>query len=91
MKSGCLLKANPGCHSAVVFAGLLWAATYTTVPGAEGAFMNEPRFRHNQRGNILNANYTEVGIGIVQGPNGSHYITQDLVAIPELRNSKRRN
>jgi uncharacterized protein YkwD len=53
-----------------------------TVPGAEAAFMNEPRFQNNHRGNILNANYTEVGIGIVPGPNGSLYITQDFVAIP---------
>jgi TonB family protein len=53
-----------------------------TVPGAEAAFMNEPRFQKNHRANILNANYTDVGIGIVQGPNGSFYITQDFVAIP---------
>jgi uncharacterized protein YkwD len=56
-----------------------------TVPGAEAAFMNEPRFDHNHRGNILNANYTDVGIGIVQGQNGSLYITQDFVAIPPNR------
>lgn len=53
-----------------------------TVPGAEAAFMNEPRFQKNHRANILNANYTDVGIGIVQGPNGSLYITQDFLAIP---------
>ena len=53
-----------------------------TVPGAEAAFMNEPRFQNNHRANILNANYTDVGIGIVQGPNGSFYITQDFLAIP---------
>ena len=53
-----------------------------TVPGAEAAFMNEPRFQHNHRGNILNAKYTDVGIGIVQGPNGSLYITQDFAVIP---------
>ncbi len=56
-----------------------------TVPGAEAAFMNEPRFQSNHRSNILNANYTDVGIGIVQGPNGSLYITQDFVAIPPNR------
>ena len=53
-----------------------------TVPGAQAAFMNEPRFQHNHRGNILNANYTDVGIGIVQGPKGSFYITQDFVTMP---------
>jgi len=69
-------------------AGIPWRAAgeniaiYTTVLGAEGAFMNEPRFQHNHRANILNANYTDVGIGIVQGPDGSLYITQDFVAIP---------
>jgi uncharacterized protein YkwD len=52
-----------------------------TVSGAEASFMNEPRFQKNHRANILNANYTEVGIGIVQGLNGSLYITQDFAAI----------
>jgi TonB family protein len=67
-------------------AGIPWRASgeniaiYPTVLGAEGAFMNEPRFQHNHRSNILNANYTDVGIGIVQGANGSLYITQDFVA-----------
>ena len=56
-----------------------------TVSGAEASFMNEPRFQKNHRANILNANYTDVGIGIVQGPNGSLYITQDFAAIPPDR------
>jgi len=56
-----------------------------TVPGAEAAFMNEPRLQKNHRGNILNANFTDVGIGIAQGPNGSLYITQDFAAIPPNR------
>jgi uncharacterized protein YkwD len=56
-----------------------------TVPGAEAAFMNEPRFQKNHRANILNEKYTDVGIGIVQGPNGSLYITQDFVATPPDR------
>jgi uncharacterized protein YkwD len=69
-------------------AGIPWQAAgeniaiYGTALGAEGAFMNEPRFQRNHRANILNANYTDVGIGIVQGPNGSLYITQDFVATP---------
>ena len=69
-------------------AGIPWRAAgeniaiYETVLGAEGAFMNEPRFQHNHRANILNANYTDVGIGIVQGSDGNLYITQDFVAIP---------
>ena len=61
-------------------AGISWRALgeniaiYGTVLGAEAAFMNEPHFQHNHRSNILNANYTDVGIGIVQGPNGSLYV-----------------
>jgi uncharacterized protein YkwD len=56
-----------------------------TAAGAEAAFMNEPRFQKNHRANILDEKYTDVGIGIVQGPNGSLYITQDFVAIPTNR------
>ncbi|MGD0923151.1 MAG: CAP domain-containing protein, partial [Terriglobia bacterium] len=54
-------------------AGIPWRASgeniaiYGTVLGAEAAFMNEPRFQHNHRANILDAKYTDVGIGIVQG------------------------
>ena len=69
----------------VTEAGIPWQASgeniaiYGTVRDAEGAFMNEPRFQHNHRSNILSANYTDVGIGIVQGADGSLYITQDFV------------
>jgi uncharacterized protein YkwD len=72
-------------------AGIPWQATgeniaiYDTVSGAEAAFMNEPRFQHNHRANILNNSYTDVGIGIVQGPDGSLYITQDFVETPPPR------
>ncbi|MGA8183672.1 MAG: CAP domain-containing protein [Terriglobia bacterium] len=44
--------------------------------------MNEPRFKKDHRANILNANYSDVGIGIVQGPNGSLYITQGFATFP---------
>ena len=69
-------------------AGIPWQASgeniaiYDTVGRAESAFMNEPRFQDNHRGNILNASYTDVGIGVVQGPDGSLYITQDFIASP---------
>ncbi|MCL5670997.1 MAG: CAP domain-containing protein [Acidobacteria bacterium] len=53
-----------------------------TVAEAEASLMNEPRFQQNHRGNILNPIYTDVGIGIVQAPNGDLYITQDFAAIP---------
>ena len=65
-------------------AGMEWRAVgeniaiYNDVARAEAAFMNEPRFRKNHRGNILSPDFTEVGIGIVQAPNGSLYITQDF-------------
>jgi uncharacterized protein YkwD len=69
-------------------AGIRWRAygeniaMNDTVRGAQAAFMFEPRFQNNHRGNILNPIYTEVGIGIAQGPDGSLYITQDFVAVP---------
>jgi uncharacterized protein YkwD len=69
-------------------AGIPWQASgeniaiYGSILGAESAFMNEPRFQHNHRSNILSANYTDVGIGIVQGADGSLYITQDFVGTP---------
>ncbi len=53
-----------------------------TVSDAEASFMDEPRFQDNHRGNILGPAYTDVGIGIVQAPNGDLYITQDFAAIP---------
>lgn len=49
---------------------------------AESAFMNEPRFAQNHRANILNRNYTDIGIGIVHGPDGRLYITQDFIENP---------
>ena len=75
-------------------AGIPWQeageniAIYETTSGAEAAFMNEPRFQHNHRANILNPSYTDVGIGIVKGPDGSLYITQDFVAAPPTRSAR---
>jgi uncharacterized protein YkwD len=48
---------------------------------AEAAFMNEPKFQQNHRGNILNANFTTVGIGIVNGADGNLYITQEFAQL----------
>ena len=53
-------------------------AIAASAANAQSAFMNEPRFTQNHRGNILSAAFTEVGIGIVQGPDGRLYITQDF-------------
>jgi len=72
-------------------AGLAWQevgeniAIYPTVASAEAAFMNEPKFAKNHRGNILNPGFTEVGIGIVRSRDGNLYITQDFYAALEPR------
>jgi uncharacterized protein YkwD len=74
--------------SRVEAAGIQWQevgeniAIYPTVPRAEAAFMNEPRFAKNHRANILNPEFTDVGIGIVQAPDGRIYITQDFYESP---------
>ncbi len=69
-------------------AGMEWQAVgenialYTSVARAEAAFMNEPRFSKNHRANILSSNFTDVGIGIAQAPDGRLYITQDFFTGP---------
>ena len=69
-------------------AGMQWQsvgeniAIYSSVARAEAAFMNEPRFGKNHRANILNPDFTDVGIGIVQAPDGRIYVTQDFYAGP---------
>ncbi len=57
-------------------------AIYGGIAEAEGAFMNEPRFEQNHRANILSRKYTDVGIGIVQAPDGRYYITQEFIESP---------
>jgi len=65
-------------------AGIRWQATgeniakVDTVVGAEAAFMNEPKFQPNHRGNILNPDYTHVGVGVARGAKGMLYITQEF-------------
>ncbi len=77
-------------------AGIPWRAlaeniaVNRTVADAENDLMDEPRFQQNHRGNILNPAYTDVGIGIVQGPNGDLYITQDFIATPADHGGVRR-
>jgi uncharacterized protein YkwD len=55
-------------------------ANNQTVIAAEKVFMSEPPFKPNHRANILDVRSTDIGIGIVRGPNGTLYITQDFVA-----------
>jgi uncharacterized protein YkwD len=56
-------------------------AKASDVVQAETIFMNEPKFERNHRGNILNPNYTRVGIGIAKGPDGFLYITQEFAEV----------
>jgi uncharacterized protein YkwD len=69
-------------------AGVQWRSTGENiakcrdVAEAEALFMDEPRFQQNHRGNILNPQYTHVGIGIARGPDGTLYITQEFVQEP---------
>lgn len=83
---------SPGTR--VKAAGIGWQAVgeniaiYENVPKAEAAFMDEPRFAQNHRSNILDRRYTDVGVGIVQGPDGRYYITQEFIETPrDLRAS----
>jgi uncharacterized protein YkwD len=73
-----ILKAGIQWHSA----GENIAESHD-VSEAEAAFMNEPKFKHNHRGNILNPDYTHVGVGIATGLDGTLYITQDFVQLPD--------
>jgi uncharacterized protein YkwD len=69
-------------------AGIQWRSTGENiakcrdVAEAEAIFMDEPKFRQNHRGNILNAAYTHIGIGIARGPDGTLYITQEFAQEP---------
>ena len=91
MKHGYFGHADPQGGSVatrVEAAGMQWQsvgeniALNSSVARAEAAFMLEPPFTQNHRANILSSNFTEVGIGIVQAPDGSLYITQDFFAGP---------
>jgi uncharacterized protein YkwD len=68
-------------------AGIRWLymgeniAEARDVSRAEAAMMNEPRFQENHRANILNPNYTVAGVGIVNGPDGMLYITQEFAQL----------
>jgi uncharacterized protein YkwD len=72
----------------ITAAGIPWQATGENIAlnpsilDAEAGFMAEARFQQNHRATILFERFTDVGIGIVQGPDGNLYITQDFVAKP---------
>ena len=71
----------------VSMAGIKWLATgenianCASVTEAESLFMNEPKFQQNHRWNILNANYTHVGVGVARSQDGSLYITQEFAQL----------
>ncbi|WP_425061295.1 CAP domain-containing protein [Sporomusa carbonis] len=50
-------------------------AINSSVTAAEKAFMNSP----GHRANILNSNYTEVGIGVRYDANGRVYVVQEFI------------
>jgi uncharacterized protein YkwD len=69
-------------------AGIPWRAMgeniakAADVVQAEANFMNEPKFVPNHRKNILNVDFTHVGIGIARSPDGMIYLTQDFAQLP---------
>jgi uncharacterized protein YkwD len=71
----------------VSMAGIGWLSTAENIANcggvsqAESLFMNEPRFQQNHRWNILNVNYTHVGVGVARAPDGSLYITQEFAQL----------
>ena len=71
----------------VSMAGIKWLSTGENIANcrgvseAESLFMNEPKFQQNHRWNILNVNYTHVGVGIARAPDGSLYITQEFAQL----------
>jgi uncharacterized protein YkwD len=73
----------------IYHAGVRWVAMgenvaqNLTVAAAESALMNEPRFKVNHRGNILNKNFNSIGIGIAVSADGQLYITQDFAEEPQ--------
>src|SRR5487761_559135 len=73
---------NPGQR--LRHAGLRWRAYGENVALANGIrdamqlFMHEPPFQPNHRANILNPEFTEIGIGIVRAPHAQVYISQDF-------------
>jgi uncharacterized protein YkwD len=68
-------------------AGIQWRASgeniakFPDISEAETAFMNEPKFQPNHRANILNPDFTHVGVGIARGPDGMLYITQEFAQL----------
>jgi uncharacterized protein YkwD len=77
--------ASPAARMSL--AGIPWThvgeniASCQSIGQAESTFMDEPKFERNHRWNILNPDYTRVGIGIARGPDGMLYITEDFAQL----------
>jgi len=73
--------------SRVSMAGIKWRSTGENIAScgsvseAQSLFMNEPKFQQNHRWNILNVNYTHVGVGVARAPDGSLYVTQEFAQL----------
>jgi uncharacterized protein YkwD len=71
----------------VSMAGIKWHSTGENIANcrgiseAESLFMNEPKFQQNHRWNILNVNYTHVGVGVARASDGSLYVTQEFAQL----------
>jgi uncharacterized protein YkwD len=69
-------------------AGIRWLSVGENIAKARDVvqartlFMDEPKFERNHRGNILDKSYTHVGVGIVRGPDGLLYVTEEFARIP---------
>jgi uncharacterized protein YkwD len=68
-------------------AGIKWLSSGENIANcggvseAESLFMNEPKLQQNHRWNILNVNYTHVGVGVARALDGSLYITQEFAQL----------
>jgi uncharacterized protein YkwD len=68
-------------------AGILWTrlgeniASCQSITQAESTFMDEPKFERNHRWNILNPDYTRLGVGIAKGSDGMLHITEDFARL----------
>jgi uncharacterized protein YkwD len=69
-------------------AGIRWLSVGENIAKAKDVaqarflFMDEPKFEHNHRSNILDKGFTHVGVGIVKGPDGLLYVTEEFARLP---------
>ncbi len=61
-------------------AGENLASGFESIELAQAAFMDEPPYQQNHRGNVLNPAFSQIGIGIVQSLDGTLIITQNFIS-----------